>query len=440
MQHSQQIQDFQQQLQGKEQETQQLRQKILGLQNFLTATSDQLQTLQQQLTTKEEQLAAKNQQLQQKEAAIAAHQKVSQQLRQQLEKVTEEFQKHLLKREKLPCDQKRLPQQLRQRGGQRQKEVEASGAAASGGSIELKWRDGGRVPSEVIGEVAAMDRSVAYFRPGDVYSKGIVSYNSATNKWSELPECPNYGFSLAVINGLLTAIGGKTPNYKVTNSLLSPTDKKWTEQFPPMPTKRWVTTAVHNGRSLIVAGGIGEGDKKLSTVEVMNTETLQWSTASNLPHPLFRSSLTVCGEQVYMLGGWDQDGEKSKSVFTCSLAALLHSCQPQSLRARLKTSLSWSQASDSEVWHQLADTPVSSSTYASLHGQLLAVGGKDKAGKMTTSIHAYNTTTNSWEVIGHMATPRIHSLVTVLPHNELIIMGGRTPDGMTDSIEIANIV
>ena len=52
IQHSQQIQDFQQQLQGKEQETQQLRQKILRLENLLTATDDQLQTLQHKLTTK----------------------------------------------------------------------------------------------------------------------------------------------------------------------------------------------------------------------------------------------------------------------------------------------------------------------------------------------------------------------------------------------------
>ena len=74
---------------------------------------------------------------------------------------------------------------------------------------------------------------------------------------------------------------------KVSNSLLSLTDKKWTEQFPSMPTKRWLTTAVCSGRSLVVAGGIGEGRKKLSTVEVMDTETLQWSTASNLPLPIF---------------------------------------------------------------------------------------------------------------------------------------------------------
>ena len=94
------------------------------------------------------------------------------------------------------------------------------------------------------------------------------------NKYSELPECPNYDFSLAIVHSLLIAIGGKTPtNHKVTNSLFSLTDNKWTKQLPPMPTKRCVTAVVCNGRSLVVAGGVGEKDKNLSTVEVMDTET-----------------------------------------------------------------------------------------------------------------------------------------------------------------------
>ena len=435
MQHSQQIQDFQQQLHTQQEQEIQPNQKILGLQNFLTAANDQLQTLKQQLTTKDKQLTGKNHQLKQKEAAIAAHQQEIQQLRQQLEKVVAEFQEHLER--EMTQDQKRLQQQPSQREGQRREEVEASDGAANRDSIELTWRGGGRAPCKMYGEVAAVDGSVAYFRPGDVYSKRVFAYNSTNNEWSELSECPNYGFSLAVINSLLTAIGGKTSSEQVTNSLLTLTDEKWTEKFPPMPTKRWVTFTLCNGWSLVVTGGVGrEGRKKLTTVEVMNTETLQWSTASNLPLPLFRSSLTLCGDQVYMLGGWDQDGGKSKSVFTCSLAALLQSCQPQSRKAQLKTSLT----SRAEVWHQLADIPVTLSTYASLHGRLLAVGGCDSYGKMTTNTHMYNTTTNSWEVVSHMAIPRTQCLVAVLPRNELMVVGGRTSDGMTNSVEIATVV
>ena len=229
-----------------------------------------------------------------------------------------------------------------------------------------------------------------------------------------------------MVNSFLTAIGGVTSNSEVTNSLLSLTDNKWTKHFPPMPTKRWLTAAVCSGRSLVVAGGVGERSKNLSTVEVMNTETLQWSTPSSLPHPLYCGSAKLCGDQVYMMGGFDQNDKPSKSVFTCSLAALLQSCHPQS--------------QGPEVWHQLADTPVTFSTCASLHGRLLAVGGDDSDDKQTTAIHMYNTTTNSWEVISHMATPRRRCLVAVLPHNELTVVGGVTAGGSIDFVKIASII
>ena len=415
------------QLQEKEQENQQQWQQILGLRTLLTV--------------KDKQLAGKDHQIQQKEEAIATHQQEIQQLRQQLqssEQLAAEFQQNLLEREKMNQDLQRrvlrLQQQLRQRGGQRREEEEASAAAASGGSIKLRWRDGGRAPYGMYGEMSAVDGSVAYFLPGKDWNF-VFAYNSTTNKWSELPKCPNSGSSLAMVNSLLTAIGGKTPNDEVTNSLLSFTDNMWTKQFPPMPTKRCVTAVVCSGRSLVVAGGLGKGVKDLSLVEVMDTESLQWSTASRLPHPLYHASATCCGDQVYMLGGWGQNG-RSKSVFTCSLAALLQSYQPQSLGARLKT---LSLANRPKVWHQLADTPVTESTCASLHGRLVAVGGTDSDDKETTAIHMYNTTTNR-KVISHMTTPRYRCLVAVLPHNQLMVVGGFIPGSLTASVEIASIV
>ena len=415
-------------LQQMEQENKQQLQQILGLRTVLT--------------TKNEQLAGKDLQLQQNETAMTARQQEIQELRQQLqssEQVAAEFQQNLLEREKMIQDLQRQvleqQQQLRQRGGQRQEEGEASGAAASGGSIKLRWRDGGRAPTNAWGEVSAVDGSVAYFRPG--VSNSVITYNSTNNKWSELPKCPNSYVSLAMVNSLLTAIGGETSNREVTNSLLSLTDNMWTKQFPPMPTKRCLTAVVCSGRSLVVAGGLKEGDKHLSTVEVMDTETLQWSTASSLPQPLVQASATLCGDQVYMMGGFDQSNKKSKLVFTCSLAVLLQSCQPQSLGARLRI---WSLASRTKVWRQLANNPVTLSACSSLHERLLAVGGEDSKGQDTTAIHMYNTTTNSWEVIGQMTTPRRQCLVVVLPHDQLMVVGGRTAGDETNSVEIASIV
>jgi len=105
----------------------------------------------------------------------------------------------------------------------------------------------------------------------------------------------------------------------------------------------------------------------------------------------------------------------------------------------MKTSL----ARGLKVWHQLADIPVTYPLHcASLHGRLLAVGGSDSDINDTAAIHAYNTTTNSWEIISHMATPRSQCLVAVFPHNELMVVGSYAPayGGNTDSVEIATIV
>jgi len=442
---------------SREREIHQSRQ-IQHLQQQLHAKDNQLHTLRDQLeekrrqnlelrtllTTKDERLAGKDQQLQQKEAAMAAGQQEIQQLRQQLQtsgKEMAEFQQTVQDNYRQIQE---LQQQLRQRGGQRQEEGKASGAVASRSKIKLRWRDGGKAPCGMCGEVAAVNGSVAYLRPWG--SNRVFAYNSTNNKWSELPECPNNVFSLAIVNSLLTAIGGETPNIKLTNSLLSLTNNKWTKRFPPMPTKRYSTAAVCSGTSLVVAGG-SDGITNLTTVEVMDTETLRWSTARSLPHPVCQGMATLCGDQIYMLGGRNQSERQSNSVFTCSLASLLQSCQSQSRGARLKT---LSLTGRPKVWHQLADTPVTLPTCASLNGELLAVGGEDSDRNESTAIHMYNTTTKSWEIISHMATPRSQCLVAVLPHNQQIMVvggytpGAVTPDGytpgsVTDSIETATI-
>ena len=332
------------QLQEKEQENQQQQAQILQLTNTLTATNE---TFLQHLATNEEELADKDHQLQQKEMTIATCQQEIVQIRQQLEsseQVTAKFQEHLLEREEMIKNQQRKIQELQQQLRQRQ---DTNSAVSSRSNTQLSWSDGSRAPHGMFGEVVAVDRGVAYFRPEGYRIQIVLAYDSTSNKWSELPKCPSHSFSIAVINSLPTAVGGKTANDEVTNSLLSLTDtgkeKKWTERFPPMPTKRWLTSVVCNDKSLVVAGGVG-GYEDLSTVEVMDMETLQWSTASSLPHPLSAASATLSGDKVYMLGGFDPTG-LSKSVFTCSLTAL-QSEQPQSLGAQPMTDRQ-------EVWHKL---------------------------------------------------------------------------------------
>ena len=404
------------QLEAKEQKIQEQQQQILKLQNLLTKTNDQLRILKQQLPAQSAHLLhIQSDQPHRKEQEI---QQQSQQMQRQQNLVgsTDDLLNLTAKDEQ-----------------------QVSGATASVSNTELRWIDGGRAPCKMWGGVATVDGCVAYFRCAPVDKEvPVYLFDFTTQKWSALSKCPSYGFSLAIVNTFLTAIGGKMPNGKVSSTLLSLIDNKWTEHFLPMPTKRLVTTAVCNDSYLVVAGGWGEGNKRLSTVEMMNTNTRQWFTASSLPHPLSEASATLCGDQVYILAGFHEKG-KSKSVFTCSLDALFQSCQSQSLGLRLRA-LSSPNRGRTKVWQKLLDTPVTLSTCVSLHGQLIAVGGRDSDDKKTSVIHTYKPATNSWEPISHITTPRSQCLLAVFPQNELMVVGGHTPGNADDSIEVATIV
>ena len=263
---------------------------------------------------------------------------------------------------------------------------------------------------------AVVDGDVAYFLHR--YSC-ICSYDSCSKIWRELPKCPHVFCSLAVVNGQLTAIGGYV-YLASTNKLLS-LQTEWKEIFPPMPTKRPMAVAVTTKEYLIVAGGIS-GGVNLTTVEVMDTISLVWSTLASLPHPYCTISVTICGDQLYMLGGVDNKIE-TKSVLSCSLTELLQS------------SLS---SSSSSIWHRVADAPAYLTTCAAVNGELLAVGGHDKDDNPSAAIHKYDPTTNSWDLISNMPTARYDCLVAVLPTNEMIVVGGKINIvTASDKVEVA---
>ena len=289
-----------------------------------------------------------------------------------------------------------------------------------------EWKDGGKAPNRMWRGACVVDGEVTYFmdRDGPTYS-----FNSSTRGWSQFPKCPCLYSSLAVIRGLLTAIGGRSQGDN-QNKLLSIVDrvddrnKKWVEHFPPMPTKRYNTAAVTTKQRLIVTGG-KRRSSYLNTVEVLDIETLVWSTAANLPHPYSSASATICGDHLYMLGGYNKS-DITKSVLTCSLTELLRSCSDR-------------ESSDS-VWSRIADAPVVGSTCAAVGGELVAVGGEDNAvSKDTSAVYKYNMISKSWDIITNMPTARRLCLVAVLPTNEMIVVGGNVGHISSNTVEIAKI-
>ena len=396
-----------------------------------------------QLCERLSELKQSSQYIESREHALARREQVSERELQQTQQLVSEFQESLQQKDKTITELQRTisehdrkTQQLEQgdtasRDTPPQQEPvetrQTTVAAAQKDISNMRWREEKNAPERMTRGAAVVHGNTAYFRPGS--SHKVYSYQNIIGKeqWSQLPDNPNLWFRLAVIDGLLTSVGGKGPTTNTlfsltTNTLLSLTGegerKRWSQIFPPMPTPRSDAACVTTEQALVVAGGVGAGGY-LDTVEVMNTDTKVWTEVASLPEKCGSLTATVFGDRLYLAGGVT-GSPSSKSVFTCSLPDLL---PPDTLGSRLqRQTLSPSQ----NVWKNVSSVPVTLSTLVSFGGHLLAVGGGDDSGKPTSHVYSYNSTTDSWTVATRMKKKRYRCLAVTLPEDQLIVVGGST--------------
>ena len=451
----QQLEEGRDALQAKEREVDDLTRNMEQLQLRSHAQERQAQDREAEIRRmNDEQLQERNVQIQRKEAQI---QQMGEQLRQtsqDSEQLIATLQQSVEQKDEVIRTQaealRAKEQALREKERQLQLSQRVGGGKPRGPApepVKLRWKNGPKAPLKTCGESVAVLGRVAYF-----YSwkeNKIMMYDSETGKWAILPECPKASFSIAAVNGLLTAIGGMQSG-NATKSLLSLThqqgwlgrsQQKWTEQFPPMTYYHRVPAVSCTSTSLIVAGGHGP-DEKRAPVEVMDTETLRWSTAASLPYPWNAATATICGDRLYIAGGIVKV-DITKSVLTCVVSELLQSTATQHPSSEATPTASGLQPTTDgqRVWQELAELPVDFSALVTLQGRLLAVGGCDSHFNPTSAVHQYNSATNSWNVVSRMNNKRYHCFAVVLPDNTLVVAGGVTlqfSSSSTDSVEIAS--
>ena len=408
--------------------------QIQQAQRALTARQREIQDLREELNTAQATVREKDQLIVTRDQHLGNKEREKEHQQRDHEEMIAQFQRRIeeleLNSRPQPRAQSLSPSDIARatpptqpsRGHQRAQRPPSTSSGK--GVIRLNWTQGRKAPCEMRRSTdAVVDGSVAYFK--------VRAYNSTTDTWSRLPDCCT-DTTLAIVNGLLTTVGGKVGGNN-SNKLFSLTgegrDRKWTKVFPPMTTKRYVVIAVTTGRALIVAGGAGDRGA-LATVEIMNIDTRQWSTAADLPQPMVSASATVCGDRIYM--------SVEKSVILCSLPALLQSCSQKIFEAQPST-----PSPQGPVWSTVADLPVKYSTLVSINNRLLAIGGYDSDFKPTTAVHLYDPVNNSWQTISHLSTPRRWCFTVVLPNNRIMVVGGLTTESWTsktNTVEFASVV
>ena len=233
----------------------------------------------------------------------------------------------------------------------------------------------------------------------------FISSVDDLNSWTAV-ETPTYYSALTTYHSQLVLIGGReASSNEVTNKLwISEHDAimNWKSSvLPPMPTRRYYSSAVTTGtpESIIVAGGWG-GNAYLDTVEALVQE--QWSTCQPLPKPCYAINSIIHNGKLYLMGGHPQ----GYAVFYCDLVSLISSSQCEQT---LATSL-WNQIDACEPY----SIPVSM--------------GQHLIAMRRNTINAFSPPTKSWIHVEDLPIGVTCRAAIVLPNGVLFMIGVYSDD------------
>ena len=270
-----------------------------------------------------------------------------------------------------------------------------------------------------------LERSVYVGGGYAVYGDGeycMQVFNMDAEKWSRLPRYRYRYFAMAVINHHLTLVGGRGGgSLEVTNQLAvyKPLSQHWTFPYNPMPTPRYRPAVLMYDIWLLVAGGRDASFTDLATVELFNTSMNQWLATSSLPRPCDLLTSAIMDNYGYLV-------MNSKQVFRVSLPDIVSQTVDQSTTSKLPA-----------LWCRLPDTPLSCSAAISLHGYLLAVGGRHD-NSTRTDIYLYQPESEQWTKVGDLPNARYYCSCVVLPSGELLVAGGSESSvRLTSRVDVA---
>lgn len=287
-----------------------------------------------------------------------------------------------------------------------------------GAPLHFKWTQRSNVPLAITSSSHTTKFDTLYIL--DSRSSKLYSYEMSCGNWSAgLPDCPQRESTLVCIKGVITAVGG-TEDRVCTDKLISLVGegrtKRWVRFFPPMPTKRSHPIVACLLNRLIVAGGAQRGTA-VDTIEVLNTDTTQWFTATPLPFPIGKGGAVISKEVLYIVVYQGEKMQLEKTAVACSTKGLITSTDLE--------------------WFAITDLPAYFCTVLSVCGHLLGIGGT-AAGK-AREIYTYDTHKDKWRVASHMITARSSSIAAVSNQNQLVVLGGSTNDGPSGVVEAAEI-
>jgi N-acetylneuraminic acid mutarotase len=190
----------------------------------------------------------------------------------------------------------------------------------------------------------------------------------------------------------------------------------WTNSSS-IPTPRTEVSATAVGDSVYVIGGFNAQGQPANIVEVYNTKNNTWSSAAPLPHPLHHTAAaTSLNGKLYVVGGFlDSQWTPSNRLF---------------IYDPLKNQ-----------WHEGKQMPTARGALTAnfVNGILYAIGGQSLSSSSSPSgiltiNEAYDTASNTWTTKSLMPTARHHAASGVV-NGKLYVIGGRV-EGISPTVNV----
>ena len=279
--------------------------------------------------------------------------------------------------------------------------------------LQLDWRRGPDMPFSMSSYIQSVEvEGTVYVGGGDAGkykdSYKVMAYSMQSCKWHTLPPYSAREFAMTTINNKLILVGGYHDYSVVAQLGVWKTDSnQWTRPFRPMPTSRSFPSVTSYKHWLVVAGGYRKCS--LSTVEVLDIDNKQWSTAPSTPIPWHTMKSTTIGDTWYLMGGKQTHaGRDITDVYSVSLEALV----------------SHSASGSSKIWNKIAPLNCNCSSSLSLGGSLVALGGRDrKQACILSTIQRYVPETNTWVQAGELPHP-LQNCTCIMTAGRLHVFGG----------------
>ena len=265
--------------------------------------------------------------------------------------------------------------------------------------------------------------STAYNDESGKNMRCVLVYSTDEHKWSTLPE-QQRGSAIAVVNNHITLIGGRdVSTRKVTNTLSTwyEEEGQWKQVLPPMPTGRGWPAVISHDNLLLVTGGLAEdGSTVLNTTDVLDLTTMKWTTPQGLglPIPLRGHHLVLCGEYLYLVGGFmmcsvQSPEDANSQAWRVKWSDVKQTAAPQHSQPQRG------------VWTRIADPPTLHPAAVSCGEALYTVGGATRDIKPIRTVYAYNTARNQWVSVGDLSVGRFEHCAVPLSSYTIFVAGGR---------------